>query len=512
MKLQDFLTLFVILSFPLNGYAEDPKSLDPNYRLELFADDSMISTPIGCTIDQSGRLLVVESHTHFRPDNYEGPENDRILAFSDKNNDGKADKIDIYYEGGTHTMSIKANGKGSTYVATRAEIFRLDDKDGDGTADSKENLITLKTPGKYPHNGLCGLVLTSDHSKLYFGLGENLGKDYEIISYSGSKEVTSLKGGGEGGNIYSYDLSDGSLSKIATGFWNPFGICLTKEGEMFAVDNDPDQRPTNRLLKIVPGGDYGYQFKYGRPGTNPLQAWDGELPGTLPMICGTGEAACSVIPYGEHLWVSSWALGQIEQYKLTKKGSNYSATMKTIVKGDVNFRPVDFAHTEDGSVFFTDWVNASYQLHGQGKVWKLIPLKGKGNKPEKKNPIVTEILPGKQEAKSLKGMDNDLFKLASFFWHTKRPGNKTKLTWESLSENSKVALLTSTRWQEKKDKDQISKAINDPSKKVQIAAIRIIADENMKKFKEPLERLLSSAEPNSQLSKVTKSAIKELEK
>ena len=512
MKLQNFLPLFAILGFPLSGFAEVPKSLDPNFKLELFADNSMVSTPIGCTIDQSGRLLVIESHTHFRPDNYEGPENDRILAFSDKNNDGKADKTDIYYEGGTHTMSIQADGKGSTYVATRAEIFRLDDKDGDGTVDSKENLIKLKTPGKYPHNGLCGLVLTSDHSRLYFGLGENLGKDYEIVSYSGAKEVTSLRGGGEGGNIYSYDLSDRSLSKIATGFWNPFGICLTKEGEMFAVDNDPDQRPTNRLLKIVPGGDYGYQFKYGRPGTNPLQAWDGELPGTLPMICGTGEAACSVIPYGEHLWVSSWALGQIEQYKLTKKGSNYSATMKTIVKGDANFRPVDFAHAEDGSVFFTDWVNASYQLHGQGKVWKLIPLKGKGNKPEQQNPIATEKSPVKLEAKSLKGMDDDLFKLASFFWHTQRPINKEKVEWESLSENSRVALLTSTRWQEKKDTPQISKAINDPSKKVQIAAIRIIADENIKQFKESLEKLLSSAEPNSQLYKVTESAIKELEK
>ena len=123
MKLQNFLPLFAILGFPLSGFAEVPKSLDPNFKLELFADNSMISTPIGCTIDQSGRLLVIESHTHFRPDNYEGPENDRILAFSDKNNDGKADKTDIYYEGGTHTMSIQADGKGSTYVATRAEIF-----------------------------------------------------------------------------------------------------------------------------------------------------------------------------------------------------------------------------------------------------------------------------------------------------------------------------------------------------------------------------------------------------
>ena len=147
-----------------------------------------------------------------------------------------------------------------------------------------------------------------------------------------------------------------------------------------------------------------------------------------------------------------------------------------------------------------------------GKVWKLIPLEGKGNKPEKQNTIATEISSKKLEAKSLKGMDNDLFKLASFFWHTQRSVNKTKLAWESLSENSRVALLTSTRWQEKKDKDQISKAINDPSKKVQIAAIRIIADENIKQFKEALERLLSSAEPNSQLFKVTESAIKELEK
>jgi putative membrane-bound dehydrogenase-like protein len=512
MKLKDLLILSSALIFPVLGHAEKPKSLDPNYRLELFADNSMVSTPVGCTIDKAGRVLVVESHTHFRPDNYEGPKNDRILAFSDKDNDGKADKVDIYHEGETHTMSIKSNGKGSTYVATRAEIFRLDDNDNDGIADSKENLITLKTPGKYPHNGLCGLVLTSDHSRLYFGLGENLGKDYEIISYSGQKEVTILKGGGEGGNIYSYSLSDGSLSKIATGFWNPFGICLTKEGEMFAVDNDPDQKPPNRLLKIVPGGDYGYQFRYGRPGTNPLQAWDGELPGTLPMICGTGEAACSVIPYGEHLWVSSWALGQIEEYKLTKKGSNYSATMKTIVKGDANFRPVDFAHAEDGSVFFTDWVNASYQLHGQGKVWKLIPLNGKGKKPEKHKAMVDEISPEKQEAKSLKQINSDRFELASFFWHSKRPGNKTKLLWESLSENSRIALLTAAKWDERKDQEQILKAINGSSKKAQIAAIRIIADENMKQFREPLEKILGSADPNSQLFKVTESAIKELKK
>ncbi len=499
--------LILSTSVPLSG--EEPKSLDPNYELQLFVDDSMVSTPVGCTLDHKGRLLVVESHTHFRPDNYEGPETDRILAFTDTDGNGKADKTETYYLGGKHTMSIKSAGNGSAYVATRSEIYRLEDKDKDGAADSKLDLIKLETQGNYPHNGLCGLVLTSDRSRLYFGLGENLGKDYQIVSHHNTKEVTRLKGGGEGGSIYSYDFSDGSLKRIATGFWNPFGICLNKVGEMFTVDNDPDQRPPNRLLKIVPGGDYGYQFRYGRPGTNPLQAWDGELPGTLPMICGTGEAACSVIPYGDHLWVSSWALGQIEEYTLTKKGSNYSATMRPIVKGGTDFRPVDFAHADDGSVFFTDWVNASYQLHGQGKVWKLKALNKNSPRPVEASRLEGENSPSETK-KVLEGQDK--FKLATLFWQRAHAKDPKTLELNQLNEDAKIALLTSTRWQEKKDKDQISKAINDPSKKVQIAAIRIIADENIKQFKEPLERLLSSAEPNSQLSKVTKSAIKELEK
>ena len=507
MKTINYLTLFLVISIT-SVRAEAPKSLDPNYRLDLFADNSMVSTPVGCTIDHSGRLLVIESHTHFRPDGYKGPETDRILAFTDTNGNGKADKVETYYLGGTHTMSITNAGKHSTLVATRGEIYRLDDLNKDGTADLKTEIIKLETEGNYPHNGLCGLVLTSDNSKLYFGFGENLGKDYEIVSHLDKKEVTRLKGGGEGGNIYSYNFSDGSMRKIATGFWNPFGICLTKEGEMFAVDNDPDQRPENRLLKIVPGGDYGYQFKYGRPGTDPLQAWDGELPGTLPMICGTGEAACSVIPYGNHLWVSSWALGQIEQYELKKEGSNYSAKMKTIVKGDANFRPVDFAHSKDGSVFFTDWVNASYQLHGQGKVWKLTPVKG--SVPEKRNSIRTESLSEKLNIKSLNKIKDQQFELANFFWHYQNSENKINIDWKSLSENSKVALLTSTRWQEDLDSNLISKALEDPSHKVQISAIRIIADRNIKVHKKDLELILTKIDDGSQLSKVTTSALKKL--
>ena len=170
-------------SLLLDGYKiEDDiiESLDPNFKLQLFADNSMVSTPVGCTLDGSGRLLVVESHTHFRPDKYEGPETDRILAFTDEDGDGKADKTETYYLGGKHTMSITYAGNNSTLVATRGEIYRLDDKDSDGVADSKTNLIELETEGTYPHNGLCGLVLTSDKTKLYHQDSRSLVGQYRL--------------------------------------------------------------------------------------------------------------------------------------------------------------------------------------------------------------------------------------------------------------------------------------------------------------------------------------------
>ena len=495
---------------PLSLAPANPELLDDRYKLTLFTENPDLSTPVGCAIDENGRILVIESHTHFRPEGYAGPEEDRILAFSDTDGDGKADSKEIYFEGGTHTMSIESGGGNCFYVATRAEVFRLKDENGDGKADSKEILVTLKTPGKYPHNGLCGLALTSDRSRLYFGLGENLGKPYEIISQAEEKEITRLKGGGEGGNIYSYDLQSGLLVRIATGFWNPFGICLTPEGRMFCVDNDPDARPQNRLLHIVPGGDYGYQYRYGRSGTHPLQAWDGDLPGTLPMICGTGEAACSVIPHGKNLWVTSWANGRIEQYSLRRDGSSYTATMKAIIKGGPDFRPVDFAHAEDGSIYFTDWVDASYQLHGKGRLWKLTPVNDKAPRPARASALLEEIKRETPGALSLKEIDDDRFALATALWKMTRTGKAQELQWDILSKNARIALLTASRWQEKQDNRLLSRALDDASPDIRIAALRIIADKKIGIFTDTLRNMLPAEDNEGQLHRIIEAALKEL--
>ncbi len=355
--------------------AEPPRAIDPRLKIELFAESPQIVTPTGITVLDDGRVLVIESHTHFRPDGYTGPPADRIQLMKDTDGDGRADEVSTFFEGTQATMNLAVYRDGSVFVATRNEVFRLFDTDHDGRSDRRQQLVKLETPGNYPHNGLSGFAFDFA-GKVYFGFGENLGAPYKL---TGSDGVT-LSGGGEGGNIYRCQPDGSELQHVATGFWNPFHLCFDAFGRLFAVDNDPDWRPPCRLLHIVDGGDYGYRFRLGRRGTHPFTAWFGELPGTLPMVAGTGEAPCAVIAYESDqlpddyrgdLLVTSWGLHAIERYRLKRHGATFKSVAEPVIKGDDQFRPVGLALAPDGSLFVSDWVDRSYQLHGKGRVWRI---------------------------------------------------------------------------------------------------------------------------------------------
>jgi putative membrane-bound dehydrogenase-like protein len=354
---------------------QSPQIHDSRLRVDLFAAAPDIVHPIGVAFDQRGRLLVIESHTHFRPANYQGPKHDRIRLVEDSDGDGKADRFTTFFEGTQATMDLAVHPDGSVYVATRNEILRLRDNDGDGKADEQRRLVFLDTKGHYPHNGLSGLSFDSK-GDLHFGFGENEGAAYKLIGSDG----TTLTGGGEGGSVFWCTADGGNLRRVATGFWNPFGVCRDIFGRVFAVDNDPDSMPPCRLIHVVEAGDHGYQYRYGRSGRHPFQSWDGQLPGTLPMVCGTGEAPCEVLSYESDglpreylgdLLVTSWADHRVERYQLKERGASWTAERKPFVQGGENFRPVGLAVAPDGSLFFSDWVRRDYNLHGQGAIWHI---------------------------------------------------------------------------------------------------------------------------------------------
>lgn len=368
-------SFFVLPSAISAADLPQPKVLDDRLAFDLFAAEPQIVTPTGIAVDDKGRVLCVESHTHFRPNNYDGLAGDRIQCYEDTDRDGRADKITTFHEGERHTMNIAVYQDGSVIVATRKEIFRLRDKDNDGMSDERTTLVKLETKGDYPHNGLSGFAF--DYAgNIFFGFGENLGEPYELIGSDGAK----LAGGGEGGNIYRCGPSGEKLHQIATGFWNPFHLANDSFGRLFAVDNDPDARPPCRLIHVVEGGDYGYRFRLGRRGTHPFQAWNGEIPGTLPMISGTGEAPSGVIAYESdglpeeyfgNVLLTSWGEHRIERHVLTPRGASYGSKMTTLVQGGEDFRPVGIALAPDGSLYVSDWVKKDYNLHKHGRIWRL---------------------------------------------------------------------------------------------------------------------------------------------
>lgn len=369
------LITVLILGGPSLASAEEdaPRALDARLVVERFAAAPDIVHPVSMTFDRRGRLLVIESHTHFRPANYQGPPHDRVRVLEDTDGDGKADRFTTFFEGTRATMDIATHPDGSVYLATRNEVLRLRDTDGDGRADERQRIVFLDTRGDYPHNGLSGLTFDA-RGNLYFGMGENLGASYRLVGSDG----TALADEGEGGNIFWCTADGRRLRRVATGFWNPFGTCLDIFGRLFAVDNDPDAMPPCRLLHVVEGGDYGYQFRYGRSGRHPFQAWDGQLPGTLPMVAGTGEGPCEVVSYEAEglpaeyrgsLLVTAWADHRVERYQLADKGASVVGQRLPFVQGGKDFRPVGLAVATDGSLFVSDWVLRDYNLHGRGAVW-----------------------------------------------------------------------------------------------------------------------------------------------
>jgi putative heme-binding domain-containing protein len=147
------------------------------------------------------------------------------------------------------------------------------------------------------------------------------------------------------------------------------------------------------MVHVVEGGDYGFRFMYGRSGKHPFQSWHGQLPGTLPMMTGVGEAPCEIVSYESdglpaeyrgQLLVTSWADHRVERYAVKPHGASFKAERLPFIQGGQDFRPVGLCVAPDGSLYFTDWVKRDYTLHGHGAIWH---VSMKDQSRERKRPV-----------------------------------------------------------------------------------------------------------------------------
>lgn len=464
----------------------------PGVKLTLLAEHPALVTPTGIDVDEAGRIYTISCHTHFRPGDYSGPVHDEVLVFDA---DGKNRRV--FYNATTATMQLILGPEGWVYLSERGRVLRVKDTDGDGKGDIEETLAALDTLADYPHNGLSGMAWHPDGG-LVFSLGENFGQDWTLTAADGSK----VKGRGEGG-VFRCTPDGKSLRRIARGFWNPFGLMVNGTGEIFAAENDPGSRPPCRLLHVVEGADYGFQWVYGSAPVHPFVAWNGELRGTLGMVHPSGEGPCAIVPLGGGVLIPSWSDHRIEYYPLTRKGAGYIAERVPLVEGSDFFRPTGMAQGPDGAFYVNDWVFSSYPIHQRGRLWKLeidpavaTWLKAEPDPVNDATRLASELREGRSgksesELLQLAASEDAYLADAALSALAKKSGAWTPEFLRVMPPERRVLALVALRRVDLNEEKWVRAFLNDPDPEIRFECLRWIADAVLTGFSPEVERVLS---------------------
>ncbi|HWO94220.1 MAG TPA: PQQ-dependent sugar dehydrogenase [Dehalococcoidia bacterium] len=169
----------------------------------------------------------------------------RIIALPDTNDDlvaeprTFAENFDLQ-----ELLGIAVDEDDVVYASSRGRISVITDDDGDGDADSIDDIVTDLPNGRHQNNNI---VLGRDE-RLYFGNGSTCNLCDDESEMSGA--ILSVKPNGD------------DLRVFATGLRNPYGIIFSADGNLYVTDNGPDppdiQGAPDELNRIVEGDDYGW--------------------------------------------------------------------------------------------------------------------------------------------------------------------------------------------------------------------------------------------------------------
>ena len=134
------------------------------FRVELVASEPMIESPVAMDWGPDGRLYVLEMRG-FMP-NVDGTGEDRpigrISLLEDSDGDGRMDKNTVYAEGLVMPRAL-AVVNGGLVVAEPPYLWFFKDLDGDGKADTKDEIANDYGNQKNPEHNANGLLWGRDN-------------------------------------------------------------------------------------------------------------------------------------------------------------------------------------------------------------------------------------------------------------------------------------------------------------------------------------------------------------
>jgi glucose/arabinose dehydrogenase len=325
-----------------------PITLPKGFRLSVYA--SGLEGVRMMALSPQGDLTVTQ------------PRAGKVLILPDRNRDGKPDRIGVFAKDLNRPHGL-AWREGDLYIAETGAVVKLQDRDGDGVAETKQTLTR-----DLPEGGM--------HWTRTLGFGPDghmfvsVGSTCNVCIEEDRRRATILRFKADGSDmtIYARGLRN------AVGFaWHP------QTGQLWATDNGRDRLgndvPPDELNLVKFGSHYGWPYCYGDRRTDPGYDEADFCARTEPMALGfqAHSAALGIAFYtGKQFpadyqgdafvaFHGSWNRNPPTGYKVVRVRFENGKPTRTEdfatgwLRGRADWgRPVDVLVAPDGALFVTD--------------------------------------------------------------------------------------------------------------------------------------------------------------
>jgi putative membrane-bound dehydrogenase-like protein len=348
--------------------------LEPGFKIELVANEPLVSDPVDMEIDEYGRLYVVEMHGYPLDKSGAG----QIKLLTDTNGDGRMDKSTVFADGLTLPFGIMRWKKG-VLVTDAPHVLYLEDTTGDGKADIRDTVLTgfaFSNAQMNVGNPLYGLdnwiYLTSESGGTYQIYKKEFGDLGGDIFFPGQPGTPHLPLDGTGRTVrFRPDQHELELTSGMTQFGHAFddwGHHLLGNNsdhiyhEVIAapyLKRNPDLLVSNATQTLT---DHGSEvFPITR---NPERQLLTSV-GVFTSACGNTAYSGGAFPapYNDNVYFVAEPVSNIVHADhLTDEGASFIAsrvgrphTEEFLASTDAWFRPVNMYIGPDGALYVVDY-------------------------------------------------------------------------------------------------------------------------------------------------------------
>jgi putative heme-binding domain-containing protein len=373
--------------------------LAPGLKMELVANEPVVSQPLNLHFDERGRMWVVQYlqypfpaglkivkyDEYLRavfdkvppppPHHFKGK--DRITILEDKDGDGVFESHKDFLSDLNITRSV-VTGRGGVWVLNPPYLLFYPDKDRDDVPDGDPRVVLSGFGLEDTHSGANSLAWGPD-GWLYGAHGSTCTADVKGVKFLGQA-------------IWRYNPATDDFEVFAEGGGNTFSMEFDAKGRAFSGTNFGNTRGM-----YYPQGMAGIKAwgKHG-PLMNPYSfGWfehmehKGFEPRFTQTMCIYEAGA---IPQLEGLLISPMSLmNRVMAAKMSRDTSTYRTNDidPLVLTDDRWFRPVDTKVGPDGAIYMADWYDSRLTHvdprdtwdHEHGRIYRLEAENAKPVKP-----------------------------------------------------------------------------------------------------------------------------------